>query len=207
MRRQVAEEPAAAQTDHWNHPGDVLRPSSRHPLCHLLPSKQPCLPGRGGVSRGKGETGEQSLKSQGAAYIEKPPATQTGILGSAGLRVLLWAQDPSKNLCQPVAAPNLVFEEGMWERDAGLVGSSWSLQCPPGPFWGDWNRSRGRGAAPRLGLRVGWHSWASGAGPGSFRQLSLSLELLISFRLSRTGGAPPPLWLSASTGASRGFMV
>ena len=130
-------------------------PSSRHPLCHLLPSKQPCLPGRGGVSRGKGETGEQSLKAKVSLYIEKPPATQTGILGSAGpVGPPCGHRIPASKSLPASGCVNLVFEEGMWERDAGLVGSSWVSAVPPGPFWGDWNRSRGRGAAPRSA--AGW---------------------------------------------------
>ena len=74
----------------------------------------------------------------------------------------------------------------------GLCSAPWALL-------GGLEQIPWQGCGAQVSCGLGWHSWASGAGPGSFRQHSLSLELLISFRLSRTGGASPPLWLSTST--------
>lgn len=130
-------------------------PSSRRPLWHLPPSEQPCLLGRGGVGWGKGETGKQSLKAKVSLYIEKPPATQPDILGSAGpVGPPCGHRIPASKSLPASGWVNLVFEEGAWERDAGLVGLSWVSAVPPRPCWGDWNGSPGRGAAPRSA--AGW---------------------------------------------------
>ena len=130
-------------------------PSSHRPLWHLLPSEQPCLLGRGGGGRGEGEAGKQSLKAKVSLCTEEPRAAQPGILGSTGpVGSPCGHRIPASTSLPASGWVNLVFEEGGWERDAALVGLSWVSAVTPRSLWGDWNGSRGRGAAPRSA--AGW---------------------------------------------------
>lgn len=154
MLRRVVEEPAAAQTGHWNHPGYVPHPL---PAAHSGTCSHQSSPAfwAGVGSAGVKGRQESSLKAKVSLYIEKPPATQPDILGSAGpVGPPCGHRIPASKSLPASGWVNLVFEEGAWERDAGLVGLSWVSAVPPRPCWGDWNGSPGRGAAPRSA--AGW---------------------------------------------------
>lgn len=79
--------------------------------------------------------------------------------------------------------------QGWWDQ-AGC------LECPGallgGPEQALWPQPvPWQGCHSQVSSGLGRHSRSFRGWPGPFRQLSLSLELLISFHLSRPGGGPP----------------